>query len=68
MKTKITLIALVFTLFGAAHFFSVETHKTKNLQNSWLSIATEYVSAVWNCEISDCQADEDVYAQLAGDH
>lgn len=68
MKTKITLIALVFTLFTAGHFFAIEAHDTQVLQKSWLSDATEYVNTAWKCEISDCQTDEDVYAQLAGDH
>ena len=68
MKTKITLITLVFTLFAVAYFFSIEIYETRNLQNNWLSEATEHVSAAWNCEISDCQTDEDVYAHLAGDH
>ena len=66
MKTKIILIALVFTLFTAAHFFAIETNDTKTLQKNWLSEATEYVNTAWYCEISDCETDEDVYAQLAG--
>jgi hypothetical protein len=68
MKTKIALISLVFTLFTAAHFFATETHDTHMLDKGWISEAIEKINLSWKCEISDCQTDEDVYAQLAGDN
>ena len=65
MKTKIALISLVFT---TVHFFATETHDANMLEKSWISEAVEQVNNTWKCEISDCQTDEDVYAQLAGDN
>ena len=66
MKTKITLIVLVFTLFSAVHYLAVEKHDTKILEESWISEATEQLNAAWRVEILDCPSGEDVYAQLAG--
>lgn len=68
MRTKITIIALVFTLFTTAHFFAAETHTATMSINSLICQATEKVNTIWKCEISDCHTDEDVYAQLAGDN
>ena len=66
MKTKITIIALVFLLYATVHLFADEVHYSKILNNSWITQATDNVADVWNSAIINCKCDKDVYAQLAG--